>query len=145
MSQHPSAPPSDPVDTRPRRRDGGGLVRRTSALGALLAAAVLTLSACSSGGAGGSGDAGPPRPGGTLVFAVSSDAGCADPQQVGSNDSIYSMRQIVDSLTDQDPTTGEIKPWLATSWTSNPQATEWTFQLRPAPRSPTAPRSTRTR
>ena len=38
----------------------------------------------------------------------------ADPQQVQSNDSIYSLRQVVDSLTDQDPSTGAIVPWLAT-------------------------------
>ncbi|WP_018335514.1 ABC transporter substrate-binding protein [Actinomycetospora chiangmaiensis] len=102
---------------------------KRSVLPAFLVAGLLTLAACSGGGGQGQ-DAGPPRPGGDLVFAVSSDAGCADPQQVGSNDSIYSMRQIVDSLTDQDPKTGDIKPWLATSWSSNPQATEWTFQLR---------------
>lgn len=103
---------------------------KRSILPAFLTAGLLTLAACSSGGGQGQ-DAGPPRPGGDLVFAVSSDAGCADPQQVASNDSIYSMRQIVDSLTDQDPATGDIRPWLATSWSSNPQATEWTFQLKP--------------
>ncbi|MEJ2861590.1 ABC transporter substrate-binding protein [Actinomycetospora flava] len=105
---------------------------KRTALAAVTAAAALVLAACGGGGGGGqAADAGPPRPGGTLVFAVSSDAGCADPQQVGSNDSIYSMRQVVDSLTDQDPASGDIRPWLATSWQSNPQATEWTFQLRP--------------
>ncbi|ALL78712.1 ABC transporter substrate-binding protein [Pseudonocardia sp. EC080610-09] len=99
----------------------------------LLAATALTLTACGSGaGAGGAGaDAGPPRPGGSLVFAVSSDQGCADPQQVQSNDSIYALRQVVDSLTDQDPETGAVVPWLATRWSSNADATAWTFTLRP--------------
>lgn len=96
----------------------------------LLAATALVLSACGSGAGGAGADAGPPRPGGTLVFAVSSDQGCADPQQVQSNDSIYSLRQIVDSLTDQDPSTGAIVPWLATRWSSNADATAWTFTLR---------------
>ncbi|GAA4990819.1 ABC transporter substrate-binding protein [Pseudonocardia tropica] len=97
----------------------------------LLAATALTLTACGSGAGGTTADAGPPRPGGTLVFAVSSDQGCADPQQVGSNDSIYSLRQVVDSLTDQDPETGQLVPWLATRWSSNPDGTAWTFTLRP--------------
>lgn len=101
------------------------------ALIALTAASALALSACGGGGQDDAAAAGPPRPGGDLIFAVSSDQGCADPQQVGSNDSIFSLRQIVDSLTDQDPQSGAIKPWLATSWSSNPTATEWTFALRP--------------
>ncbi|MFC4946020.1 ABC transporter substrate-binding protein [Pseudonocardia sp. GCM10023141] len=74
--------------------------------------------------------AGPPHAGGTLRFAVSSDQGCLDPQQVSSNDSIYAVRQLVDSLTDQDPKSGEIKPWLATAWTANADATSYVFTLR---------------
>jgi peptide/nickel transport system substrate-binding protein len=106
-------------------------VRRPLFLGALAVSAALVLTACGGGTSGSGADAGPPRPGGDLVFAVSSDQGCADPQQVGSNDSIYSLRQIVDSLTDQDPRTGAIVPWLATAWSSNATATEWSFTLRP--------------
>ncbi|MFP5020669.1 ABC transporter substrate-binding protein [Pseudonocardia phyllosphaerae] len=100
----------------------------------LAPAAVLTVALAGCGTAAGAGapgaDAGPPRPGGTLTVAVASDQGCADPQQVKSNDSIYSLRQVVDSLTDQDPRSGAIVPWLATRWSSNPQATAWTFTLR---------------
>ncbi|NMO91497.1 ABC transporter substrate-binding protein [Actinomycetospora sp. TBRC 11914] len=106
-------------------------MRTSLALTALVATAALTLTACGGGGSGSEADAGPPRPGGDLIFAVSSDQGCVDPQQVQSNDSIYSLRQIVDSLTDQDPRTGAIVPWLATSWSSNATATEWSFTLRP--------------
>ncbi|MEU5704158.1 ABC transporter substrate-binding protein [Streptomyces aurantiacus] len=99
---------------------------------ALVTAAVLALSACSSSGgnSSGSGGAGPARAGGTLTFAVGSDAGCVDPQQVGSNDTIYSLRQVVDSLTDQDPRTGKNVPWLAKSWDINADATTFTFHLR---------------
>jgi peptide/nickel transport system substrate-binding protein len=96
-------------------------------------AVALLLTACGGGGdtaTGGAADPGAPQPGGTLRFAVGSDAGCVDPQQVVSNDTIYSVRQLVDSLTDQDPQTGDIKPWLATSWTSNADASAWTFTLR---------------
>jgi peptide/nickel transport system substrate-binding protein len=58
-----------------------------------LTAAVLLLSACGSTPAASSADPGVPQPGGTLRFAVSSDQGCVDPQQVGSNDTIFSLRQ----------------------------------------------------
>ncbi|WP_181783597.1 ABC transporter substrate-binding protein [Pseudonocardia pini] len=108
---------------RPRRRTLG----LPAALGLV---AALALTACGSATPGPAA-AGTAQPGGTLRFAVGSDQGCVDPQQVGSNDSIYSLRQLVDSLTDQDPATGEIKPWLASSWTTSPDAKSYTFTLRP--------------
>ncbi|GAA2301456.1 ABC transporter substrate-binding protein [Streptomyces kunmingensis] len=77
------------------------------------------------------GDAGPPRSGGNLTFAVGTDAGCLDPQQVGSSDTLYALRQTVDSLTDQDPSSGRIVPWLARSWQVSDDARTFTFQLRP--------------
>lgn len=40
------------------------------------------------------------------------------------------MRQVVDSLTDQDPKTGKIVPWLAKSWDVSSDATTFTFRLR---------------
>ncbi|MEU6375648.1 ABC transporter substrate-binding protein [Streptomyces sp. NPDC046909] len=102
---------------------------RWAALTALLTTSVL-LTACGSGtddsGAGG----GKPKSGGTLTFAVGSDAGCVDPQQVASNDTIYSVRQTVDSLTDQDPKTGKIVPWLAKSWDISADTKTFTFHLR---------------
>ena len=100
---------------------------------AVLAVVTLFAGACnaSSGSEGTAADAGPPKPGGTLTFAVSSDAGCADPQQVGSSDTLYSLRETVDSLTDQDPGTGKTVPWLAQTWEVSPDATSFTFHLRP--------------
>src|SRR5688500_2245794 len=95
----------------------------------LVLAAVL-LGACGSAPAASTTDPGVPQPGGTLRFAVSSDQGCVDPQQVVSNDTIFSLRQVVDSLTHQDPATGELRPWLATSWESNADASAYTFTLR---------------
>ncbi|MFF0223521.1 ABC transporter substrate-binding protein [Streptomyces sp. NPDC004629] len=102
---------------------------RRAPLAALLTTSVL-LTACGSGGDGSGSGSGRPKSGGTLTFAVGSDAGCVDPQQVGSNDTIYSVRQVVDSLTDQDPRTGKIVPWLAKSWDINSDATTFTFRLR---------------
>ncbi|KPI22141.1 ABC-type transporter, periplasmic subunit [Actinobacteria bacterium OK074] len=101
---------------------------RWTALAALLTTSVL-LTACGSGDDSGS-SGGTAQSGGTLTFAVGSDAGCVDPQQVASNDTIYSVRQIVDSLTDQDPKTGRIVPWLAKSWDISSDATAFTFHLR---------------
>jgi peptide/nickel transport system substrate-binding protein len=95
-----------------------------------LVAAAVSLSACGAAPASSTADPGAPQPGGTLRFAVSSDQGCVDPQQVGSNDTIFSLRQVVDSLTDQDPATGELRPWLATAWESNADASAYTFTLR---------------
>lgn len=112
-------------------------VSRTARFGApvLLTGLALVLAGC--GGSAGAGSSesdaaggGEPVSGGTLRVAVGSDAGCIDPQQVGNNDSIYSTRQLVDSLTDQDPETGEIVPWLAEDWEINDDATEFTFTLQ---------------
>ncbi|MFD8812908.1 ABC transporter substrate-binding protein [Streptomyces sp. NPDC059627] len=103
---------------------------RWAPLAALLTTSVL-LTACGSGDDGSGGKSGPAKSGGTLTFAVGSDSGCVDPQQVASNDTIYSVRQIVDSLTDQDPKTGKIVPWLAKSWDISADATTFTFHLRP--------------
>ncbi|WP_261566236.1 ABC transporter substrate-binding protein [Frankia gtarii] len=100
---------------------------------ALLAAA---LSACGSSSSGSSGSAaaassnGPGQVGGTLAIAVGTDVGCVDPQQVRSGDTLYSLRQTVDSLTDQNPGTGQTVPWLARSWDVSADATTFTFHLR---------------
>ncbi|MFD3586094.1 ABC transporter substrate-binding protein [Streptomyces sp. NPDC058683] len=102
---------------------------RWAPLAALLTTSVL-LTACGSGDDGSGSGSGQAKSGGTLTFAVGSDAGCVDPQQVASNDTIYSVRQTVDSLTDQDPKTGKIVPWLAKSWDISPDATTFTFHLR---------------
>ncbi|MEU6228448.1 ABC transporter substrate-binding protein [Streptomyces sp. NPDC047042] len=103
---------------------------RWAALTALLTSSVL-LTACGSGAEGSGAGSARPQSGGTLTFAVGSDAGCVDPQQVASNETIYSVRQIVDSLTDQDPDTGKIVPWLAKSWEISSDARTFTFHLRP--------------
>ncbi|NLS10766.1 ABC transporter substrate-binding protein [Nesterenkonia sp. MY13] len=101
-------------------------------LGSLTLASLALITACGGQGAQASGATNGEDivTGGTLRFSVSSDQGCIDPQQTTSNDSIYSSRQLVDSLTDQDPETGEIVPWLAEEWEINDDATEFTFTLQ---------------
>ncbi|WP_019931818.1 ABC transporter substrate-binding protein [Nocardia sp. BMG111209] len=92
-------------------------------------AAVTTLAACGSGSGGGD-QAGPPRPGGTLRYGLSQAPTCADPVQAQTNQTVYVTRQVVDSLVDQDPATGEIKPWLADTWQVGPDAKSFTFHLK---------------
>ncbi|WP_280433265.1 ABC transporter substrate-binding protein [Nocardia brasiliensis] len=101
---------------------------RIVALAGALAAAT-TLAACGSDSAAPGGDAGPPQPGGTLRYGLSQAPTCSDPAQAGTNQTLYVTRQIVDSLTDQDPKTGELKPWLAQSWEVSPDAKVFTFHL----------------
>ncbi|MCG8915020.1 ABC transporter substrate-binding protein [Actinokineospora sp. PR83] len=103
---------------------------RTTRTATLLGAALL-LSACGAQGTAATGaDAGPPRPGGTLRLGISSNPDCLDPQQVGTNAALNVGRQLVDSLTDQNPETGEITPWLAEKWEVSPDSTAFTFHLR---------------
>lgn len=54
-----------------------------------------------------------------------------NPSAIGNgNDTWYVTRQIFDSLVYLDPESGELEPWLAKSWESNEDATEFTFTLR---------------
>ena len=53
-----------------------------------------------------------------------------DPFQVYWLEHRVVLRNVVESLTDQDPTTGVIIPWLAQSWDISPDAREYTFHLR---------------
>ncbi|GII33959.1 ABC transporter substrate-binding protein [Planotetraspora mira] len=105
--------------------------RRLIATLAVAGSIVLTTACGSDVGTAGAADGDAAKAGGTLTFAVGSYAGCVDPQQVGSNDTIYALRQIVDSLTDQDPATGKVVPWLAERWEVSPDARTFTFHLRP--------------
>ncbi|MTE12142.1 ABC transporter substrate-binding protein [Nocardia aurantiaca] len=94
-------------------------------------AATLTLAACGGASTENSGEpAGPPQAGGTLRYGLSLAPTCSDPAQSATNQTIYVTRQIVDSLVDQDPDTGELKPWLADSWTVSPDAKSFTFHLK---------------
>jgi peptide/nickel transport system substrate-binding protein len=125
-----------------------GLFRRDSALAAAVsrrgflagaggASAALVLAAwgvgstaASTSGSGKSGT-GTPVKGGTLSISYVADLeGAFDPNQVYWIETRSLNRNFADSLTDQDPATGEMVPWLADSWTINSDASEYTFKLR---------------
>ncbi|MET7402261.1 ABC transporter substrate-binding protein [Dactylosporangium sp. NPDC005572] len=97
-------------------------------------AALLALAGCGGGAApAGGGDGGAPKSGGTLKVSYFPDNptfSCIDPFQVYWIESRSIIRNFADSLTDQDPKTGEIVPWLATSWQISPDGLTYTFKLR---------------
>jgi peptide/nickel transport system substrate-binding protein len=53
-----------------------------------------------------------------------------DPFQVYWLEHRVVLRNIAESLTDQDPQTGRIIPWLAERWDISPDARKYTFHLR---------------
>lgn len=104
---------------------------RTSAIGSGIVLAALMLAGCGATAAGPASSAvSEPVAGGDLVIGVYTDPTCVDPQQIGTNVSLSMSRQIADSLTEQDPETGEIVPWLAESWAVNEDGSAFTFTLR---------------
>jgi peptide/nickel transport system substrate-binding protein len=110
--------------------------RRGVAAIAVTVATTLGLGACSGSAdsAGRSGDGGTPVAGGTLKVAFWPDNAaftCVDPFQTYWIEHRTVIRNLADSLTDQDPKTGEIKPWLADSWKVAPDGLSYTFTLKP--------------
>lgn len=106
------------------------VIRRVAPAAATALSAVLALTACAGPDTASGAAPSDPTPGGTLRFALGAAPQGVDPQQVGTNVSIYVARQLADSLTDQDPGTGEIVPWLAESWDVSEDLTSFTFHLR---------------
>ncbi|WP_028046792.1 ABC transporter substrate-binding protein [Cellulomonas sp. URHE0023] len=111
--------------------------RRHAGLLAGIATTAFLLAACSSGTTEAGSDesastaADAPVDGGDLTFAIGNDPISLNPSGVGSgNDTFYVTRQLVDSLLWQDPADGSLKPWLATKWEANADATQFTFTLR---------------
>ena len=121
-------PLSTPVPVAPRVPVGP--TRRGFLLAAGGFGAALGLAACSGHSVSASGrpaaDTGAaPQRGGTLNLAFWADLeGAFDPNQVYWIETRSLNRNFADSLTDQDPETGEIVPWLAESWTVNDDASE---------------------
>ncbi len=107
---------------------------RRSAVAAVAASALIALAGCNSGKAdAGSAGNGTPQHGGTLKVSFFPDNptfSCIDPFQVYWIESRTIIRNFADSLTDQDPATGKIVPWLATGWQISPDGLTYTFHLR---------------
>ncbi|MGI3786673.1 MAG: ABC transporter substrate-binding protein, partial [Janthinobacterium lividum] len=116
---------------RPYRRRG----TRTTAVAAAALSTVLLAAGCGAGttNAGSVSQSGAPHSGGTLDLAFWPDNAafaCVDPFQTYWIEHRTVIRNFADSLTDQDPATGRIVPWLATSWKVSGSGKSYTFTLR---------------
>ncbi|CAM3550212.1 ABC transporter substrate-binding protein [Deinococcus saxicola] len=67
----------------------------------------------------------------TLVFGGNGEPISLESGNITDGISILVQRQIYDTLIDFKNGTTDLTPGLATSWSSNANATAWTFKLRP--------------
>lgn len=105
-------------------------IRLVAAIAAGTAAA-LVMAGCSSGSTASSSSSSKPVDGGSLTYAIANDPITLNPTGTGAgNDTLAITRQLVDSLLWQDPSDGSLKPWLATKYSANSDATAFTFDLR---------------
>jgi peptide/nickel transport system substrate-binding protein len=107
--------------------------RKSIVLGAAASAAALLISACSahaSGSASAGSNGSAPVIGGTLKFGMLDAPEFLDPHDAYSYPDSIIADNVTDRLTWQDPHTGKIEPFLATSWSYNSSLTEFTFHLR---------------
>lgn len=106
---------------------------RALAAGVLAAVTAATLAACASQQSAGTDaavDAGDPVTGGTLTYLEYQPYTNLYPPQAGFYPNGGLVNNITARLTWQNPETLEIEPWVATEWTVNEDATEYTFELR---------------
>jgi peptide/nickel transport system substrate-binding protein len=148
VSDNPTTPSAGPLGRRAFLRGalGGGAVLLLAACQAAPPAAaptgvsgaqptVATKPTAASGAAATSGPTAtskPTSPAGALIVSLPSKLVTPDPHGTFGADrgTLTAARQIFDSLTVRDPASGEIKPGLATAWTT-PDPTTWEFTLRP--------------
>jgi peptide/nickel transport system substrate-binding protein len=106
---------------------------RRPVLATLALGLVVTLSACAGTSSPATSAGGEPVEGGTLkvsFLADNTNLVSLDPFQVYWLEHRVLLRNVAESLTDQDPETGEIIPWLATEWQISDDGLEYIFSLR---------------
>ncbi|WP_431926061.1 ABC transporter substrate-binding protein [Micromonospora wenchangensis] len=99
---------------------GTGTTRRLAAA-TMAAALVAAVAGCG-------GDA--PATGGGLTYAINQEPQCVDPHATGQSVTSSVARPVVDSLVWHDTASGELRPWLARSWSVSADQRSWTFVLR---------------
>ena len=101
--------------------------------GALALAVAASLAGCATQQAtstDANAQAGDPVTGGTLTYLEHQTYTNLYPPQAGFYPNGGIVNNIAARLTWQNPETLEIEPWIATEWTVNDDATEYTFDLR---------------
>lgn len=93
---------------------------RRSALAAALLAAAFSLQAADT-----------PVKGGTLIYLEQQAHTNLYPPAGGFYPNGGILNQITDKLTWQNPQTLQVEPWIAESWSSNADKTQYTFKIRP--------------
>lgn len=66
----------------------------------------------------------------TLIFGRGADSVQLDPSKVTDGESLYVTNQIYDTLVRYKQDNTEVKPALATDWTTSDDGKVWTFHLR---------------
>jgi len=89
------------------------------------------MAACagSSTGSSSGAAAGTPKTGGTFTVELASSPDGLDPGAIGTHAAEEVTNQMYAELVSQSPA-GAYVPWLATSWSSNSDASVWTLNLR---------------
>jgi peptide/nickel transport system substrate-binding protein len=117
------------------RLDRREFLRRASVAGLSASAAGVILAAC--GGANSTGSSksattasGPAKAGGTLRVAQQTPAGAVNPLTVSDAGGLNLLAQTGEFLVFDNDATLSLEPMLATKWSSNSDASVWTFTLR---------------
>ena len=96
--------------------------RSIRAFWALLAVVVLVLSACSTAGSG--------KKGGTFVLGLVAEPTSLDPATLTDINSMRILSSVYDTLVRFDDAGFDLKPALATKWTTAADGLSYTFELR---------------
>jgi hypothetical protein len=91
---------------------------------------VALLAGCASGAAPAASAGGEPQTGGTLTYLEPQTWTTLYPPSAGFYPNGGIVNNITDRLLYQNPETLELEPWIATDYTVNDDATEYTFDLR---------------
>src|SRR5215469_4535160 len=111
------------------RRD---FLRRGSALGMSMSVLGGILAACGSSGTSSSRSTGTGtgKSGATIKAGILVPAAAINPITIADQGGLELIGNVGEFLVYTDPVTLAYKPWLATSWTSNADASVWTFKIR---------------
>jgi len=113
-------------------------VRRGTVMGMSIPLLGAIVAACggandtggSSAASGGSSGSASVKPGGTVRAAIVVPTGAINPVTVGDQGGLCMLGQVGEFLCVANPTTFELEPVLADSWTANSDSSEWTFKLK---------------